>query len=638
MKTKTSLFAIIAIALFGCTKYDDTALKSDISSLMSRVQALEKRCDDLNSNITSLKSILDAVQKQKTITNVSSTTSGYVITFSDNQSITIKNGVDGSTPTISVRQDTDGMWYWTVDGNWLLDAKGNKIRANSTDGKDGVIPLLKIENDYWYISYNNGQSWDKLQKASGQDGSTPIISVRQDTDGMWYWTVDGNWILDANGNKIRANSTDGKDGVTPRLKIEDEYWYISYNNGQTWEKLQKATGEDGDAFFKSVDQDDKYVYIVLADGTTITLPKESAFALSFAKTEFHTASASMTIPFTVIAAGNDLRVVAFSDRNITVEVYMDGSASGHLSLTFIDGNYNGNVLVAAKSNGKTVTEILEFQEGVLSTSSNTEYWVETEGGEIRVAISRNMGVEIVPSVSWITVKPQTRALIQENLSFEVAPNETYQNRDGAVTIKGEEGLLITFTIHQAQKDYLKLDKTSATILDDESFNLGYTTNMSGTVTWSSSNPNVATVDANGLVTAVSKGETTITVQSENGKCSDSCKVTVKRFSDGISVSCSGGAFRITNTLILYGSTMNWTVRNSTGHTVMIDSVYLVDGETGSQTGTLDLSKELATGSSASWGISVPLVGIHYPVTAVFNISYNGKSYKASGVYSYSSPW
>ena len=558
MKIRTIIsFVMITFTLLSCSKYDDSALKNDINSLETKVQALESRCDEMNSNISSLRSLLEALQKQKTISNVSSTSDGYVISFSDNSSIVLNNGKDGNTPAISVRQDTDGLWYWLLNGDWLLDANGNKIRAT---------------------------------------------------------------------------------GTTPLMIIENEYWYVSYDNGINWEKLEKATGKDGDSFFKSVSQNDQVVCIVLADGTTINIPKEAAFALSFDKTSFHPAKETISIPFTVIAAGNDLNVVAFSDNNINTKVYMEGKTAGHLDVSFIDGNYNGNVLVVAKSNGKTTMEILVFEEGVLSTSSTKEYWVGTEGKEIKVSISRNMDIDIVPSVSWITLKPQTRALVQENLCFVVAPNESNKDRTGKVTIKGKEGISLVFTIHQTQKDYISLDNNELTILDDENVRLNYSSNVSGTVTWSSSNPGVAKVDSKGLVTAVSKGETTITVKTADGKCSDNCKVTVKRFSDGISVSCLGGSFRISNTLILYGSTINWTVRNSTGHTVTVDSVYLVDGETGSKTGTLALNTELANNNSASWGISVPLVGIHYPVTAVFTISYSGKTYTASGTYTYSSPW
>ena len=46
------------------------------------------------------------------------------------------------------------------------------------------------------------------------------------------------------------------------------------------------------------------------------------------------------------------------------------------------------------------------------------------------------------------------------------------------------------------------------------------------VTWKSSNAAVATVDANGKVTGVKAGEATITVTTEDGGKTATCKVTV----------------------------------------------------------------------------------------------------------------
>ena len=78
------------------------------------------------------------------------------------------------------------------------------------------------------------------------------------------------------------------------MKIEDGYWYISYDNGATWTQLGKATGEDGkdgqngsngtngkdgqdgDSMFQSVTQDENYVYFTLADGTVIKIAKGSS--------------------------------------------------------------------------------------------------------------------------------------------------------------------------------------------------------------------------------------------------------------------------------------------------------------------------------------------------------------------------
>ena len=214
------IFTMLA-TLIGCGQYDDSELKSDINDLKSRMAALEKQCKNMNENLTSLQAIVDAIQKQDGIVSVTDLPDGqgYSVKFVSGKVIYLyngKNGTDGVTPKISVRKDSDGIYYWTVDGDWLI-VDGKKVRAVGLDGKDG------------------------------QSGN------------------------------------DGKDAVTPQLKIVDGFWYISYDNGKSWAKLGKATGEngkdgqdgkDGDGFFKSVTVEDGYAVFVMNDSelTTLRIP------------------------------------------------------------------------------------------------------------------------------------------------------------------------------------------------------------------------------------------------------------------------------------------------------------------------------------------------------------------------------
>ncbi len=231
---KLILYALLIAGSIGCSnEYDDSKLWSSINDLENRVTKLEELCRQMNTNISSLQEIVTALQKNESIESVSTLTdgSGYLITFSSGKTITIyhgKNGTDGEdgydgndgiTPTISVKKDVDGIYYWTVNGEWLI-VDGNKVKAEGSDGKDG----------------EDGEA--------GNDG------------------------------------TDGEDGITPKFKIENDYWYISYDNGESWEQLGKATGDDGlngadgQSFFKSVSIQDGYVCFILNDleSTTIKLP------------------------------------------------------------------------------------------------------------------------------------------------------------------------------------------------------------------------------------------------------------------------------------------------------------------------------------------------------------------------------
>ena len=267
MKKLSLLLLTLTICFFTACHKD---IWAELENLDQRVTKLEELCKEMNTNITSLQTIVSVLQSNDYITGIveikkNGEVIGYTITFGKHDPITIYHGEDGkdgqdgangssSTPVIGVAKDTDGVYYWTLNGEWLLDDNGNKLPVSGTNGKDGE---------------NGADGKDGQDGSNGQDG----------TDGK-----DGQ------------DGVDGKDGVTPQLKIEDGYWYISYDNGETWTQLGKATGEDGkdgqngsngtdgkdgkdgqdgDSMFQSVTQDENYVYFTLADGTVIKIAKSS---------------------------------------------------------------------------------------------------------------------------------------------------------------------------------------------------------------------------------------------------------------------------------------------------------------------------------------------------------------------------
>ncbi|MBO5975271.1 MAG: InlB B-repeat-containing protein, partial [Paludibacteraceae bacterium] len=87
------------------------------------------------------------------------------------------------------------------------------------------------------------------------------------------------WLLD-DGGKIIAVS--GKDGITPQLKIENGFWWVSYDGKATWEKLGEATGGNsgggnsagGECMIKEITDEGSSVRFTLADDTVITIAKD----------------------------------------------------------------------------------------------------------------------------------------------------------------------------------------------------------------------------------------------------------------------------------------------------------------------------------------------------------------------------
>ena len=91
--------ALLALGFVGC-EYDDSGLWNEVNSLKDRVLTLEQLCQQMNTNISSLQKIVEAMQNNDYVTNVAPITEdgkvvGYVITFlehsCDNIGYTFRN-------------------------------------------------------------------------------------------------------------------------------------------------------------------------------------------------------------------------------------------------------------------------------------------------------------------------------------------------------------------------------------------------------------------------------------------------------------------------------------------------------------------------------------------------------------------
>ena len=419
---------MVMSAIVSCQKFDASAIWEKLNEHEGRIEKLEALCRQINTNVDALQAIIQALQNNDYVTSVHPVTYdgvevGYTIGFSKSEPITIyhgengkdgekgeagEKGEDGATPVIGAKKDVDEKYYWTLNGEWLLDDAGNKIPATGEDGKDGeagaagangqngaegITPKLEIRDGYWYVSYDNGINYVKLGKATGEDGKngdstftgvdssdsmyvvfslsdgtqiklptwaafeqlqalctqmnenitsfqtivnalqdndfvtgvepviengkeigytisftksgdvtiyhghdgadgldaeTPVIGIKKDVDDIYYWTLNGEWVLGEDGEKMNVCGKDGvdgsngqpgaqgKDGVTPQFKIMYSSWYISYDNGASWEYAGRATGYDGSSGLNGVITDvqdnGSYLTLVLADGSTVNIP------------------------------------------------------------------------------------------------------------------------------------------------------------------------------------------------------------------------------------------------------------------------------------------------------------------------------------------------------------------------------
>lgn len=195
MKKLLHVFAALGALVAVSCQQVDTDLAKRVENLEGRVAALESQVTAVQSSIEALQTLIGALKADLTVASVTPKDGGFVIKFSDGTSYTIEDGVDGvdgkDAPVVGVKQDTDGQWYWTLDGEWLLN-DGAKVAARGADGTDGVTPQLKVEDGWWLVTYD-GSEWVRLVEADAS-ASTPSITVTEDEDNVYFTQSDGTVI------------------------------------------------------------------------------------------------------------------------------------------------------------------------------------------------------------------------------------------------------------------------------------------------------------------------------------------------------------------------------------------------------------------------------------------------------------
>jgi len=194
--------------------------KAKIAEYKAWLESLKQVTSDANSDVSSIKGLVDAMTKKVYIVsyNELADKSGYELVLSDGTKMVLqhgpagadgkdgkdgaegKAGADGIAPKIGVKKHSDGLLYWSVNGEFLIDSDGKMVPAQGKAGADG----------------KDGK--DGADGAPGADGK------------------DGK---DGQDGATGATGTSGKDGFTPLLRINNSYyWEMSLDGGKTWQLVR----------------------------------------------------------------------------------------------------------------------------------------------------------------------------------------------------------------------------------------------------------------------------------------------------------------------------------------------------------------------------------------------------------------
>ena len=397
MKRFFSILSLVILGFVSTACYDDTEIRDAIEDLDGRVTTLETLCTELNSNLSALTTLVQAMQKGDYVVSVSPLIEdgvevGYRIVFKESGVVDLYHGKDGA----------DGE-----DGQ------------NGANGQDGI---------------------------NGTDGHSPVLGTKKDTDGAYYWTIDDEWVLDGEGNKIPVVTV----GATPQLKIEDETWFVSYDDGKTWEELGAAVSVG----IKDIKEENGELVITMADGTTIAVPLGSPMKVVLG--EFDATAlqfgADLEIPYTIEGVEGDVVVFLLKEgAAFEAELVEESALAGKVvvkQLAAAQTESKGKVgIFASAEDGTTVSQAVRLVSGVFYAAEGNQetYAVEAKGGNVEFKIATNAAFEVKTGAEWITYV-ETKAVEEKTLTFAVAANEG-ETREAAVEVASGD-IVLSFTVSQ----------------------------------------------------------------------------------------------------------------------------------------------------------------------------------------------
>lgn len=314
----------VLMVLSGCNKYDDSTLWDDIDKSYNQLSEIKAQLETLTSQVD----MLSAVVTGGAITGITANEDGgYIVRYkgADNEEKTVviasKDDID-TAPVLGTKED-GGVLYWTitVDGktDFLKDVDGAKIPVA------GRVPAFTIDKD-------------------------------------GYWCVNGNPLLDVEGNKVKA---EGK-SISVITKIE--------------------TGDAGNAV------------LTLADGSTVTVPLFEAFNISLFyegaeimnKLNIEDSDAPVVVSYVIGGPSADQTIVK-SMRQTNLEAAVN-AAEKTITLTFPEGFEEGSFAVmVADAEGNVIVRPIYVTD---KNATPDYYGIKTADDMAKFALAVNTGAPL----------------------------------------------------------------------------------------------------------------------------------------------------------------------------------------------------------------------------------------------------
>ena len=363
----------------------------------------------------------------------------------------VRPELDETHAKLQALQELAGAVNWDLH---ILDL----IVKELDDGHTILPETYRLTEDGYEVSFRDGKTIVIPFGKDGVDGRQFIpVGVQDDEDGLYYWKVDGEWLLDADGNRIRAGA---QDGFVPQFKVEDGFWMISIDGGVTYSELASCEELDGMGVFRQVEQTPfGKVILTLWDGETIELSSQFPFRMSFEgavrDTMLIAAGEMLPIPYKVNLEGETnqpVLVTSGTDGIYLSCVEAENDTTGVVKVQAPATYADGYILLSANCGGYSALKMITFRPREITPAASFVP-VRLGSGEEPKVLPYKANFEYVVKTSqdgsWLEVvsDPETG-----ELTFKPQPNTGSKVRSCEVMVSPKDNpdyVITTFQVFQA---------------------------------------------------------------------------------------------------------------------------------------------------------------------------------------------
>lgn len=464
-------------------------------------------------------------------------------------------------------------------------------------------------------------SEDKIQATSSIDASSFTINTSEKTI-----KSHSGYYIGYTGSKNGLNSSNS-DAYTNTISVSSGTASIVADGSSSSSALQYNTADSRFRYYKSAQED-------------IALYKRSVSSSGGGDTPTPTPTPETTYELVTngLSAGDEVVVVAQTSRTATSGYALNSTIYSSYYLTAVNASMSDQKLTYSEDmtlwtvGGTTGAYTLYAQDAskylygyVNGTHLNVS--VQSSAGEgSSWSITENSNVD---GYDVVTTYDSTQVYLEFMLYKSTTPEFTGYS-SSSTTYPLNFYRKTTSSVDPVAVEGVSLNKSSLSLVQDASETLIATVTPNNatdkSVTWTSSNPGVATVDSTGKVTAVAAGSTTITVKTTDGEFTATCtvSVTAKVPVTGVSVSPTSKTLNKGETVTLTATVSPSTATNKnvtwSSNNTSIATVDSTGKVTGIAAGTATITVTTADGGkTATSTITVnptPVSGVSLDQSAI----------------------